>query len=51
MKVAEKACQPGDTMHNEPFMVNPMMVFNAIKHANYYASEYKKFHQNQIFKK
>ncbi|MBC7189632.1 glycerol dehydrogenase [Candidatus Aerophobetes bacterium] len=34
MKVAEAACQEGETIYNEPLPVNPGMVFSALKTAH-----------------
>ncbi|MDZ5479841.1 glycerol dehydrogenase [Bacillus thuringiensis] len=41
MKVAEAACQDGETIHNMPFEISPEMVFDAIIAADAYATEYK----------
>ncbi|MDZ6245595.1 glycerol dehydrogenase [Klebsiella pneumoniae] len=35
-KVAEAACQPGETIHNEPFPVNPDVVLAALRAADAY---------------
>lgn len=52
LKVATKACEPSETMVNEPFDVTPVMVLNAIKCADKYAYNYKKYKldNNLIFK-
>jgi len=34
MKVAEAACAAGETIHNEPTPVTPLMVFSALKAAD-----------------
>jgi glycerol dehydrogenase len=34
MKVAETACAPWETIHNEPMAVTPLMVFSALKAAD-----------------
>jgi glycerol dehydrogenase len=34
MKVAATACLPGETIHNEPIPVTPLMVFSALKAAD-----------------
>jgi glycerol dehydrogenase len=41
MKVAEKACAPNETIHKEPFVVNPTMVCDAIQASSAYAYAYK----------
>lgn len=38
-RVAEAACAPGETIHNEPFPVHPMMVVDAMLAADAYARE------------
>lgn len=42
MRVAEAACVPGETIHNEPFAVTPQMVYAAIIAANAIGEAYKK---------
>jgi glycerol dehydrogenase len=37
--VAERACAPGETIHNMPFVVTPDMVFDAIHAADAIATE------------
>jgi glycerol dehydrogenase len=34
MKVAATTCAPGETIHNEPIPVTPLMVFSALKAAD-----------------
>ncbi|SDF56654.1 glycerol dehydrogenase [Sporolituus thermophilus] len=40
-KVAQTACAPGETIHNEPFPVSPEMVYAAIMAADALGSVYK----------
>lgn len=40
MKIAQAACQPGETMHNEPFEITPESVVAALIAADAYGKKY-----------
>ena len=47
-KVAEAACAPGETIHNEPFPVHPSMVMDAMLAADAYARERRSNYPGQM---
>lgn len=47
-KVAEAACAPGETIHNEPFPVHPSMVVDAMLAADAYARERRSNYPGQM---
>lgn len=47
-KVAEGACAPGETIHNEPFPVHPPMVVDAMLTADAYARERRSNYAGQM---
>ena len=47
-KVAEAACAPGETIHNEPFPVHVSMVVDAMLSADAYARERRRNYPGEM---